>query len=199
MKLLPILFFAVALCAPAAISQARPEDGGHEIQVWTSGGYSVSGGASGTGIWTIGARYGWVLTKPHGPSVLRGTFEFAFDVVPTFFVFQPTNRAYGASFDPVVLKWNFETDRRVVPYAELTGGVLFTDQTVPTDTSRVNFTPQAALGLHILHRRFNWSVEIRFEHISNAGLTSFNPGLNTIQARIGIGLFTRGHHTEHRP
>jgi hypothetical protein len=187
------------LCASAAFAQARPEEGGHELQVWTSGGSSVFGGESGTGVWNIGVRYGFVLTKPHGPGPLRGTFEYAVDAVPAFFIFQPAKTAYGASFDPVVLKWNFESDLRVVPYAELAGGVLFTNQTVPTGTSRINFTPQAALGLHFLHRRFDWSIEIRYEHISNAGLTSPNPGLNTIQARIGIGIFTRGHHTDHRP
>jgi hypothetical protein len=199
MKLLSVFFLAAILCAPSAHSQARPEQGGRELQVWTSGGGSVFGGTSGTAIWNIGVRYGFVLTKPHGPGPLRGTFEYAIDAVPAVLVFQPAKTAYGASFDPVVLKWNFEADRRVVPYVELAGGVLFTNQTVPTGTSRVNFTPQAAVGLHILHRRFNWSVELRYEHISNAGLTSSNPGVNTIQGRIGIGIFTRGHHTDHRP
>jgi hypothetical protein len=199
MKLLSALTLAALLCAPAAFSQARPEEGGHELQVWTSGGHSISGGIAGTSLWTAGVRFGWVLTKPHGPGALRGRFEFAVDAVPAFVVFQPANTAYGASFDPVVLKWNFDSDRRVVPYIEMAGGVLFTTQTVPTGTSRVNFTPQAALGLHILHRRFNWNIEVRYEHISNAGLTSPNPGLNTILGRIGIGIFTRGHHTDHRP
>jgi lipid A 3-O-deacylase len=198
-KRLSVFFLAAMLCAPAAFAQARPEEGGHELQLWTSGGGSVSGGTSGTGVWNIGVRYGFVLTKPHGPGPLRGTFEFAVDAVPAFFVFQPTKTAYGASFDPVVLKWNFEADRRVVPYAELAGGVLFTNQTVPSGSSRVNFTSQAALGLHFLNRRFNWSIEVRYEHISNAGLASPNPGINTIQARIGIGIFTRGRHTDHRP
>jgi lipid A 3-O-deacylase len=198
-KILAVAFLVPFAFSSAAIAQARPEEGGRELQVWTSGGHSIFGGIGGTSVWTAGVRYGWVLTKPHGPGVLRGRFEFAVDAVPAFIVFQPANTAYGASFDPVVLKWNFESDRRVVPYVEIAGGVLFTTQTVPTGTSRANFTPQAALGLHILHRRLNWSVEVRYEHISNAGLTSPNPGLNTIQGRVGIGIFTRGHHTDHRP
>jgi hypothetical protein len=28
-------------------------------------------------------------------------------------------------------------------------------------------------------------------HISNAGLTTYNPGINTIQVRIGLGRFLR--------
>ena len=199
MKLLSAFILAALLSAPAAYSQSRPEDGGHEFQIWTGGGHSVFGGTSGTSLWNLGLRYGWILTKPHGPGALRGRFEFAVDVVPAFVVFQPKNTAYGASFDPVVLKWNFETDRRVVPYVEITGGVLFTTQTVPSGTSRVNFTPQAAAGMHFLGRRFNWNLEVRYLHISNAGLTSPNPGINTIEGRIGVGLFTHGHHNDHRP
>ena len=137
---------------------------------------------------------GFILTKPHGPGFLRGRFEYAADLIPVFYVFQPGHNAFGASFDPVVLKWNFDTGGRVVPYIETAGGVLFSNMTVPTGTSRVNFTPQAAIGLHFLGERFNWSVEIRYEHISNAGLASPNPGINTIQARIGVGLFTHRRH-----
>ncbi len=199
MKLLIGSILTVLLCAPGAFSQARPDQGGHEFQVWTGGGYSSWGGITNTGVWTTGARLGWILTNPHGPGVLRGKFEFAVDVVPAFVVFQPKNIAYGASFDPVVLKWDFESDRRIVPYFEIAGGVLFTNQTVPSGISRVNFTPQGALGIHFLGRKFNWNVEVRYLHISDAGLTTLNPGVNTIQARIGVGLFTRGHHAGHRP
>ncbi len=189
-----VALMAFLIAPQAARSQARPEEGGHEFQVWTSGGHAVSGSTSADGVWNVGARLGFILTKPRGPGFLRGRFEYAADIIPAFIVFQPATTAYGASFDPVVLKWNFETAGRVVPYIETAGGVLFTNLTVPTGTSRVNFTPQAAAGLHFLGDRFNWSIEIRYEHISNAGLTSPNPGINTIQARIGVGLFTHRKH-----
>jgi len=198
-KFISAFLLAALLWAPAALCQSRPEAGGHEVWIWTGGGHSVLGGTSGTSVWNLGLRYGWILTKPRGPGALRGTFEFAVDAVPAFVVFQPKNTASGASFDPVVLKWNFETDHRVVPYAEIAGGVLFTTQPVPLGTSRVNFTPQAAVGLHFLGGHFNWTVEVRYLHISNAGLTSPNPGVNTVEARLGVGLFTRGHHSGHRP
>jgi hypothetical protein len=143
-------------------------------------------------VWNVGARYGWVLTRPHGPSFLRGSFEFAVDAVPLFWVFQPANTAYGFGLNPMALKWNFETRGRVVPYLELGGGTLFTDHQVPTGTSRLNFTSGAALGMHILRNRFNWSIELRYMHISNADLATLNPGINTVQLRLGVGLFTRG-------
>jgi hypothetical protein len=190
--LFPTVLLALLSCAPAAWSQAGPDKGAHELELFAGGGPGTTGGVSGTGVWNAGARYGWVLTGPHGPGILRGRFEYALDAVPVFVIFQPGGVAYGVSFDPFALKWNFDTRGRVAPYAELSGGVLFTNRQVPAGISRVNFTPSAAKGIQFLRSRFKWSVEIRYMHISDAGLTTLNPGINTIQVRLGFGLFTHG-------
>jgi hypothetical protein len=184
-------FFGLLLlvCASLSWAQSRVEDGGHEIQIWTGGGHSVPGGTSGTGVWNAGLRYGWILTRPHGPGFLEGRFEYAVDAVPAFVVFQPANTAYGLGFNPLNLKWNFATRGRVVPYLELSGGTLFTTKDVPTGTDRVNFTSSAALGAHFLGESRNWSVELRYMHISNAGLSDPNPGINTVLVGVGIGKF----------
>jgi hypothetical protein len=184
-----LLVAMVLLQACLAWAQARVEDGGHEIQVWTGGGHSVPGGTSNTGVWNAGLRYGWVLTRPHGPGFLEGRFEYAVDAVPVFLVFQPANTSYGVGFNPLNLKWNFATRGRVVPYLELSGGTLFTTKDVPTSTDRINFTSGIALGTHFLNESRNWSVEVRYMHISNAGLSDPNPGINTVQLRLGIGKF----------
>lgn len=177
------------LLACSAWAQARPEDGGHEIQLWTAGGHSVAGGTTDTGIWNVGARFGWILTRPHGPGFLKGRFEYAVDAVPLFVVFQRYNTAYGAGFNPLGLKWDFATRGHIVPYFELSGGTLFTNHDVPVGTNSVNFTSSAALGTHFLGARYNWSIEARYMHISNAGLATPNPGVNTVQVRVGVGRF----------
>ncbi|HXP17582.1 MAG TPA: acyloxyacyl hydrolase [Terriglobales bacterium] len=184
-----LLVAMVLLVASLGWAQSRVEDGGHEVQIWTGGGHSVSGGTSNTGVWNAGLRYGWILTRPHGPGLLEGRFEYAVDAVPAFLVFQPTNTTYGVGFNPLNLKWNFATRGRVVPYLELSGGTLFTTKDVPTGTDRVNFTSSAAVGTHFLGESRNWSVELRYMHISNAGLSDPNPGINTVQVRVGIGKF----------
>jgi hypothetical protein len=189
----------LVLCIPLivatlSVAQAAPEQGGHEIEIWAGGGHSVPGGTQDTGAFNAGLRYGWILTGPHLPGFLRGRFEYAVDAVPIFFVFQPANTAYGAGFDPLGLKWNFERHGRVSPYLELTGGVLFTDHSIPTGTNPVNFMDQAGLGTHILGRKYNWSLELRYMHISNAGLGNLNPGINTVQVRLGVGRFFAGRH-----
>jgi hypothetical protein len=37
----------------------------------------------------------------------------------------------------------------------------------------------------------NVSLELRYMHISNAGLATPNPGINTVQVRLGVGKFFR--------
>src|SRR6201997_3092872 len=181
--------FCVLIAAAFCFAQAAPEQGGHEVQIWAGGGHSVPGGTKNTGAFNAGLRYGWILTGFHLPGFLRGRFEYAVDAVPVFFVFQPANTAYGLGFDPLGLKWNFQRHGRISPYLELTGGTLFTDHNVPTGTNTVNFMDQAALGMHILGPKHNVSLELRYMHISNAGLATPNPGITTLQVRLGVGRF----------
>jgi lipid A 3-O-deacylase len=189
-RLLVAVALAMMAFAPGGRAQSGPEAGGHELQLWTGGGHGLNGGTSDTGVWNLGVRYGWVLTDPVGPGFLRGRFEYAVDVVPVFLVFQRTGTAYGFGLNPFALKWNFATHRNVAPYVDLGGGTLFTNNQTPPGTSRVNFTTSGALGVHFLQRKYNWSAEVRYMHISNAGLATPNPGINTIQVRLGFGRFT---------
>jgi lipid A 3-O-deacylase len=187
-----LLTVAVVVCILTAAAWAQgPEDGGREVQIWTGGGYTVPGGTKNTGVWNVGLRYGWILTRPFGPGFLKGRFEYAVDAVPMFLVFQPANTAYGVGFNPIDLKWDFATRGRVVPYLEIDGGTLFTNHDVPTGTNTVNFTSSGVFGVHLLRDRHNLSIEARYMHISNAGLARANPGINTFQVRIGIGRFIR--------
>jgi Lipid A 3-O-deacylase (PagL) len=190
----------MAVLASCVVSRAwaqgvEPDDGpragGHEVQAWTGGGRSVAGGTRDTSAWNLGLRYGWVLTNPFLPGPLKGRFEYAVDAIPAFVIFQRGNTVYGAGINPLNLKWNFSSFRRVVPYVELSGGVLFTNEETPPGTSKINFTPGAGLGAHFLRGNWNWSAELRYLHISNAGLTTPNPGINTVQVRVGLGRFRK--------
>ena len=190
-KITGVLFLVLFYCAPAVRAQAGPVDGGHELQVWTGGGHGINGSQSGDGIWNVGFRYGLILTKPHGPGFLRGRLEYAVDAVPVFLVVQKTNTAYGVGVNPFAFKWALDTGGSIVPYFEIGGGTLFTNTRVPEGISRINFTTSGAAGLHFLRSKHNISAEVRYMHISNAGLATPNPGINTIQVRIGFGLFSQ--------
>src|ERR1700690_3580108 len=183
-----VVFLMLLAAVSFARAQDRPEDGGRELQVWTGGGHTVAGGTRDTSVWNAGVRYGWILTQPHLPGFLSGRFELAVDAVPAFVVFQRANTAYGAGVNPVGFKWIFATRGHVAPFLELNGGTLFTTHNVPTGTSSINFTTGAALGMYFL-KDHAWSLDVRYMHISNAGLTVPNPGLNTVQVRLGFGKF----------
>ncbi|MGB7727040.1 MAG: acyloxyacyl hydrolase [Candidatus Acidiferrum sp.] len=169
--------------------QASPENSSRELQIWTGGGHGINGSQSGDGLWNLGLRYGLILTAPHGPGILKGQLEYAVDVVPVWVIAQKTNTAYGGSVDPFAFKWIFDSAKKVKPYFQIEGGALFTNTKVPEGTSQINFTTSGGIGAHFLGKKHNFSAEVRFQHISNAGMTNPNPGINTMQVRIGFGEF----------
>lgn len=177
--------------APISRAQAGPVEGEAEYQVFTSGGHGINGSQMDDGVFNIGARFGLILTAPHGPGFLKGRLEYALDVLPLYCVTQANGTACGGGVDPFAFKWILSTPKKVAPYFEIGGGTLFTDMATPPKTSQINFTTGGALGLHLLQSKHNISAEFRFQHISNAGMTKPNPGINTIQLRIGFGWFSQ--------
>jgi Lipid A 3-O-deacylase (PagL) len=189
MKRLANSLLLLLLYLPGATAQAAPAQGDQELRLWTGGGPGVSGGVGGIGAWNLGLRYGWVLTDLHGPAIVRGRFEYAWDVVPVFCVFEPKRTAHGFAVDPFALKWDFQQRRLFIPYFEISGGALFTSRDVPPEISRVSFASGAAVGPYFPAGKFHWSAELRYMHISDAGLTNPNPGINTIQVGLSLGVF----------
>src|SRR6202166_3299467 len=153
-KFSALVWLLCVISACTLRAQDGPQEGGPELQICTGGRHGTNGSQSGDGVFNIGARYGWILTDAHGPSFVRGRFEYAVDVVPLFIVAQSANTAYGFSVNPFALKWNFALYGSVVPYIDIGGGALFTNVKVPEGTSHVNFTPTGAFGVHFLRGRY---------------------------------------------
>jgi hypothetical protein len=214
-KFLAATLLAFCLCTPSAWTQSHsdtasrtdggigfaapqndgPEKGSHEWQVWVGTGEPVPifGGVPDARVWTAGGRYGRVLTKAHGFGPLRGRFEWAADVLPIVEVSRPGRRVYGAGFDPVVWKWNFVARRGLSPYWEFSGGALFSNRQAIAGTTAFNFMPSMAVGIRFpwgKYGKYDWTTEVRFFHISDAGLTDYNPGINTVEFRVGLGFFS---------
>ncbi len=187
------LFLLIFASVRAVSQDSKPLDGTPwDFGVWAGGGFSVPGGTKDTHAINAGLRLGKVLTDEHGGSFVRGNFEWSADLMPLYYIWQPAPalNAYGAAFNPVNLKWNFTSSARTVPYLELGGGVLFTNHVVPINTSHVNFVTHAALGFQFFNtERRAFTTTVRYEHISNAGLTVPNPGVNTVQFTLGMNWF----------
>lgn len=186
-----LMVCGIMLCGMAGAQTAAPlNDKPWDIGVWGGGGFSVPGGTTDTKAVNAGIRLGKVLTHDHLGSFLRGNFEWSADLLPIYYLVQPTRNAFGAGFNPLNLKWNFTSRERVVPYLELGGGALFTNREVPANTSTTNFLTHGAFGLQFFtSEKKAVTVATRFEHISNAGLSVPNPGINTVQFTIGLNWF----------
>ena len=193
-KILYAVGAVLLMCAvppPRSFAQSTPEESSREWQVWTGGGHGINGTQSGTGVWNLGLRYGLLLTSPHGPSFLRGQLEYAFDVVPAWAIVQKTDTVYGGGVNPFAFKWVFSSPKKVKPFFQIEGGTLFTTRDVPEGASQINFTTSGGIGAHFLGEKHNFSVEVRFQHISNASMSNYNPGINTMQVRMGFGAFRK--------
>ena len=188
-----LLLCAVGAAAQTGSSQNLPsaslKKGTWDLGIWTGGGTALTGSSSETRAWNAGVRIGRVLTGEHGSGRMRGNLEWAADIIPAYVIFQ-NKTVYGGGFSPLLLKWNFTSGRKIAPFIETGGGVLFTSSEVPPGTSTTNFTPQVGFGMHIFTREKRaFTFTGKYVHISNAGLSTPNPGINTIQFTVGYHWF----------
>ncbi len=197
-----------------------------EVGAIFQGGKGVTDNRDDFRFFMAGIHAGKVLTRDHGASPLRGNFEYAVELfpfwradtpkfqrakclpssTPGFISCSPLYTVGGAfsgvTVTPIILRWNFAGTRRITPWAQAAGGVLWTNHKFPafgsavlnlgndgpnTDASVWNFTPQAGIGLHyFLSPTRSIDLGANAVHISSASLGDKNPGVNaTIQFSIG--------------
>jgi hypothetical protein len=184
------------------------------------GGFSAAVTPSSTYL-SAGARGGKVITAPWGPGLLRRQFEYSAEIMPwwqgrtsTFERYNltatsdpdiaaasgpyKTGGAYnGISVTPVLLRWDLRGGRRILPFVQGGGGLIWTNHKFPPvgplplpghqGTSVWNFTPQFGVGFqYFLKPRRSITFNANAVHISNASLGDANPGVNaTVQFQIG--------------
>ena len=173
-----------------------------------------------------GVHAGKVLTGNYLPGPLRGNFEYAVEAFPFWQSYTPKfQRAQchavpgssdiacsplytvggtftGVSIVPIILRWNFTGTRRISPWVQGAGGVLWTNHKYPAfggeplsltndgptaDSSVWNFTPQMGVGLHYFVRpRRSIDFSANAVHVSSASLGDRNPGINaSVQFSVG--------------
>ena len=77
--------------------------------------------------------------------------------------------------------------RLLRPFGEAGVGIIYTDYKVRKQGSRLNFNPQAGLGLDITPESGpDFWTSIRLHHLSNAGLKKDNRGVNSLVFQLGI-------------
>jgi lipid A 3-O-deacylase len=151
-----------------------------------AGGKGVNGSTASTEVAWTGIHYKRILSDVKGSGFWRGTFEYGAEFQPLFLIFQEET-VYGFHFSPLLMRWNFQKPgAHIVPFFEWGGGMLFTQDQVPERSSRFNFTPQGGLGLSFFNSGGNGvTFQLKYMHISNAGIKKPNPGINSIQMLAG--------------
>ena len=119
------------------------------------------------------------LTDPVGQGWYRGQVSIGAEVV--YIQFQEPFVSNGAGFTPKI-KYTFVAHNRIRPYAEFAGGPFWTDFTnrVPEESSSFDFILTAGVGCSFfVTSQTAINVGYRFHHISNAGTSYPNIGLNS--------------------
>jgi len=208
--------------------------------VLVQGGFGVTEQRNDFGFIWAGVHAGKVLTGNVGPGMLRGNFEYGVEVFPLWQSYTPMIQRQncapvvpgsvtyecsavfsvggtytGVSVTPAVLRWNFAGTRRVAPWVQGAGGVIWTDHKYPAfggppycapgpcsitnpgvtlinnigsaNTSVWNFTPQFGVGMHyFLSAQRSVDFGANAIHISSASLGDKNPGVNaSVQFTVG--------------
>ena len=217
-------FAQTSKAVESPVQQAMRSDP-FELGVLAQGGVGVTEDRNSFKFLMAGVHAGKVLTDPHLPGRLRGQFEYAMELFPFWQSYTPTfQRAHcvavsqgnfectplyksggtytGASFTPIILRWNFVSGKRLMPWVQGAGGVLWTNHKYPgfgdgpvnlandgpgTDASVFNFTPQGGVGLHYFVRpKRSLDFSANAVHISSASLGDRNPGVNaSVQFSVG--------------
>ena len=159
-------------------------------------------------LYTAGITVGRQLTGPHGRGMKRGDLEYLAELEPFWLGRFPNQTLHvtitgeplpvtqqfkaenfpGIAFSPLLLRYNFTRGARVHPWAQLGGGLLWTDHKFPAvETSVINFRPELAIGTHLFTGpRQSVTLGVRAVHISNANLGDHNPGVNvSLMFRVG--------------
>lgn len=204
--------------AVAEVANSRPWEYGAVVQ----GGVGLEQRTNYTFL-LLGGHLGKVLTPQIGSGLLRGNFEYSMEVFPFWQSYTPRfQRIFcpqpnvdcsapytvggtytGVSITPIQMRWNFTHGRRLMPWVQAAGGVVWTnhkypavgdlDPTDPTqtgpaaDTSVWNFTPQGGAGMHYFVKpRRSLDFSVNAVHISSASLGDKNPGVNvSLQMSVG--------------
>jgi hypothetical protein len=197
-----------------------------EYGVVAQGGFGVTENRSDFKFLMAGVHAGKVLYSRDKPGLLQGNFEYAAELFPFWQSYTPkfqrancvlgpvgqgnicsplytTGGTFtGVTVTPIILRWNFASRGKIVPWAQGAGGLLWTNHKYPafgspvltlandgpnTDASVFNFTPQGGVGLHyFLSPERSIDFGANAVHISSASLGDRNPGVNaSVQFTVG--------------
>jgi lipid A 3-O-deacylase len=236
-RVLVVVAYAFGMAAGARAQNSAPvqtlkDDAKWEYGALFQGGMGLTEERNDFRFYMAGVHLGRVLTPELGKSFFRGNVEYAGEFFPYWQSNTPTFQRikcaatsnplvlncsapytvggtfHGVSITPIILRWNFTRGKRIMPWAQAAGGVLWTNHKYPaygsgdvnlsnygpnSDASVWNFTPQGGVGMHYFVKPTQ-SVDLSANgiHISSASLGDRNPGVNaSVQFSVGYSWWRR--------
>jgi hypothetical protein len=208
-----IIFALLGVASVAPLTRCQAQAPKNEFGVW--GAYSFNSpdvyGSRGHQEFGVAAfRYGRALISTRSFAV-----EYTLDVEPVEIMRQSKyvscqiqsqgishltycpqghETVYGGGVSPFGWKFNFLRSRRWQPIGAFSGGFISSVRPIPLDVPRAtafNFTFDFQVGVE----RFNsartgaWTFAYKLQHISNAGLSAVNPGVDLNVLSVGYSFF----------
>jgi hypothetical protein len=124
-----------------------------------------------------------LLSEPNITDIWGNSFTSAHHIVP------------GIGFSPIGARWMWRDGKAWKPYLMAKGGMLlFTEKAISSQATYESFSLQSSTGLQI---RLNPRVDLRLGlfgdfHFSNAFIVPVNPGLDVMNASLGISYHLGG-------
>ena len=140
----------------------------------------------------VSLRLGWMLNTPSGDGFFRGNCEFFTELFGAAVVEGPGSGFGGLT---LLLRYNFvQPDSRCVPYFQIGAGGLYNDVHESSRQhlfgSPFEFNLQGGFGVRcFVAERCAIFLEADYRHISNAGLSDRNAGMNSVGGYIGASYF----------
>jgi lipid A 3-O-deacylase len=134
------------------------------------------------------ANLGWIFSDVMGKNEwYQGNWELAGEL---FAGAQYSSRERSVGGCTGLIRYNFATGSRWVPFIEGGAGVCGTDIGRPDLSTTFEFNDQTGAGVHYFFRdNRSLTLQYRFVHFSNAGIVEPNHGFNTQLFMVGMNWF----------
>lgn len=187
------LLAVLALLGPATVARAEDPIARGVKEVGLGGAISISHGTEDdfntvTGLQLL-PHVGYVATDAMGPGWVRGNLELMLEPA----VLHLDTEVGGSTVVGLSAlgRWILG-GTRIRPYFDVGAGVLLGETNLPQTTCDVNFLIQGGPGvLVVLSSSTTLAVGYRFQHISNAGACTINPGINSSALYLSVNYLFR--------
>ena len=187
-----------------ALAQAASNGGAGGSKPAAAGKPAASPSPGGGSTPAFGARDSWrwqLLGSWIGD--FKGASQFEAEWSASWFFMQDVSMDFGLSGDAILqpgldaggggaslmFRWHFLARQDWSLFADLGCGMLFTNEPVPSDGGRVNFTPRAGVGGTLaISPSARLMAGVRWYHISNANTAESNPGRDSMQVFGGLSF-----------